>query len=67
MQRSTLKPKPNGLVIGEALFEIVSGLDEYVFVPSSERLIVVKGDYGVHHVDQKEKSNVINPFERKTQ
>jgi class 3 adenylate cyclase len=59
------KAKPNGLVIGEALFEIVRGLDEYVFIPSTERLIGVKGDYGVYHVDQKEKGNVINPFERK--
>jgi class 3 adenylate cyclase len=59
------KAKPNGLVIGEALFEIVRGLDGYVFVPSSERIIGVKGDYGIYHVDQKEKGNVINPFERK--
>jgi class 3 adenylate cyclase len=49
------KAKPNGLVIGESLFEIVKGLDEYVFVPSSERLIGVKSEYGVYHVEQKEK------------
>jgi class 3 adenylate cyclase len=60
------KAKPNGLVIGEAFFDIVKGLDnEYVFVPSSERLIGVKGEYGVYHVDQKEKKTVINPFERR--
>jgi class 3 adenylate cyclase len=59
------KAKPNGLVIGESLFEIVKGLDEYVFAPSSERLIGVKGEYGVYHVDQKEKRSVINPFERR--
>lgn len=60
------KAKPNGLVIGESLFDIVKGLDEYVFVPSSERLIGVKGEYGVYHVDQKEKKSVIiNPFERR--
>jgi class 3 adenylate cyclase len=59
------KAKPNGLVIGESLFEIVKGLDEYVFVPSGERLIGVKGEYGVYHVDQKEKRSVINPFERR--
>jgi class 3 adenylate cyclase len=59
------KAKPNGLVIGESLFEIVKGLDEYVFVPSSERFIGVKGEYGVYHVDQKEKRSVINPFERR--
>ena len=60
------KAKPNGLVIGQALFDIVKGLDnEYVFVPSSERLIGVKGEYGVYHVDQKEKKTVINPFERR--
>jgi class 3 adenylate cyclase len=28
------KAKPNGLVIGENLYDIVKGLDEYVFVPS---------------------------------
>lgn len=60
------KAKPNGLVIGEALFEIVKGLDEYIFVPSTERLIGVKGEYGVYHVDQKEKKGIINPFDRRT-
>ncbi len=59
------KAKPNGLVIGETLFDIVKGLDEYVFVPSREKLIGVKGEYGVYHVDQKEKRSVINPFERR--
>ena len=59
------KAKPNGLVIGESLFEIVKELDEYVFVPSSERFIGVKGEYGVYHVDQKEKRGAINPFERR--
>jgi class 3 adenylate cyclase len=59
------KAKPNGLVIGEALFDIVKGLDEYVFLPSSERLIGVKDEYRVYHVDQKEKKTVINPFERR--
>ena len=60
------KAKPNGFVIGENLFEIVKGLDEYVFVPSSERLIGVKSEYGVYHVEQKEKRrSLINPFERR--
>jgi class 3 adenylate cyclase len=59
------KARPNGLVIGETLFDIVKGLDEYMFVPSSERLIGVKSEYGVYHVDQKEKRSVINPFDRR--
>lgn len=59
------KAKPNGLVIGETLFDIVKRLDEYTFVPSSERLIGVQGDYGVYHVDQKGKRSVINPFDRR--
>src|SRR5215210_7356408 len=59
------KARPNGLVIGEALFEIVKGLDEYTFLPSSERLIGAKGEYGVYHVDQKEKKGIINPFDRR--
>src|ERR687892_1045795 len=59
------KAKPNGLVIGETLFDIVKGLEEYMFVPSSEKLIGVKGEYGVYHVDQKGKRSVINPFDRR--
>jgi two-component system, OmpR family, response regulator ChvI len=59
------KARPNGLVIGETLFDIVKGLEEYKFVPSSERLIGVKGDYGVYHVDHKEKRSIINPFDRR--
>ena len=42
------------------------GLNEYVFVPSSERLIGVKSEYWVYHVEQKEKRrSMINPFERR--
>ena len=48
------KAKPNWLVIGEALFNIVKGLEKYMFVPSSERLISVKGEYRVYHVEEKE-------------
>jgi class 3 adenylate cyclase len=59
------KARPNGLVIGETLFDIVKGLEEYMFVPSSEKLIGVKGEYGVYHVNQKEKRSVINPFDRR--
>ena len=35
------------------------------FVPSSEKLIGVKGDYGVYHVDHKEKRSIINSFDRR--
>jgi class 3 adenylate cyclase len=59
------KARPNGLVIGETLFDIVKGLEEYMFVPSSEKLIGVKGEYGVYHVNPKEKRSVINPFDRR--
>jgi two-component system, OmpR family, response regulator ChvI len=60
------KARPNGLVIGENLFEIVKALEEYTFVPSNETLIGVKGEYRVYHVDQKEKKGIINPFDRGT-
>jgi class 3 adenylate cyclase len=59
------KARPNGLVIGQNLFEIVKPLDEYTFVSSSEKLIGVKGEYGVYHVEQKEKRSIINPFDRR--
>ncbi len=51
------KARPNGLVIGQNLFDIVKELDEYMFVPSSERLIGVKGEYGVYHVEEREKEH----------
>jgi len=59
------KAKPNGLVIGEMLHNIVKELNEYLFEPSREKLIGVKGEYKVYHVEQKEKKAVINPFDRK--
>jgi class 3 adenylate cyclase len=59
------KARPNGLVIGQALFEQVKGMDGYyAFVPTSEKLVGLKGEYGVYHVEEKEKTSVINPFER---
>jgi class 3 adenylate cyclase len=57
--------RPNGLVIGESLFLIVKGLEEYTFVRSDKPLIGIKGEYSVYHVDQREKEDVINPFDRR--
>jgi class 3 adenylate cyclase len=57
--------KPNGLVIGENLFAIVKGLEQYLFIPSPAGLIGAKGDYIVYHVEEKERKEIINPFERK--
>jgi hypothetical protein len=34
---------------------LIRGLEEYMFVPSCEKIIGVKGEYGVYHVNQKEK------------
>jgi two-component system, OmpR family, response regulator ChvI len=59
------KARPNGLVIGESLFAIVKGLEGYTFVRSNEPLIGLKGEYSVYHVDQRDRKDVINPFDRK--
>ncbi|MDQ3848434.1 MAG: hypothetical protein M3261_05715, partial [Thermoproteota archaeon] len=61
--KNNSKVRPNGLVIGENLFDIE--LKEYMFVPSSERLTGIKGEYGVYHVEQKEKTSIISPFDRR--
>ncbi|MDQ3848379.1 MAG: hypothetical protein M3261_05430 [Thermoproteota archaeon] len=45
--------------------DIVKELKEYTFVPSSKRLTGIKEEYGVYHVEQKEKTNIINPFDRR--
>ncbi len=59
------KARPNGVVIGETLFKIVKELEEYTFIPTNDRLMGVKGEYRIYHVDQKEKRNIINPFDRR--
>ncbi len=56
--------KPNGLVIGGYLFSIVKGLDRYAFV-SAGSLPGAKGEYPAYHVEEKERKEFINPFERK--
>jgi class 3 adenylate cyclase len=58
------RASPNSLAIGENLFGIVRGLQDYLFVPA-EGLAVAKGLYAVYHVEEKEKKSVINPFERR--
>jgi class 3 adenylate cyclase len=59
------KALPNGLIIGQNLFDRVSGMSEYTFIPDTEKLVVLKGEYNVYHVEKKEKRPVINPFERR--
>jgi class 3 adenylate cyclase len=53
--------KPNGFVIGENLFAIVKGLDEYAFTPATDS----KSLYPAYHVEEKESKGIINPFERR--
>jgi class 3 adenylate cyclase len=57
--------KPNGLVIGQNLFDIVKGLDEYRFSRSDVPLTSAQGAYISYHVEEKEKRDFINPFERR--
>jgi len=57
--------KPNGLVIGQNLFDIVKRLDEYRFSQSDLPLTYAQGVYAVYHVEEKEKRGIINPFERR--
>lgn len=58
------RAKPNGLAIGGNLYDIVKGLEEFLFVPG-EGLSVGNVEYGVYHVENKEKRIIINPFERR--
>ena len=54
--------RPNGLIIDHSLYEVVKGLDDYVFEPTE---LTEKGKYFGYHVDAKERKDIINPFERK--
>ncbi|MEW6603795.1 MAG: hypothetical protein AB1351_03790 [Thermoproteota archaeon] len=53
---------PNGLVIGENLFAIVKGLEQYAFIPATD----TNSQYKAFHVEEKESKGIINPFERRT-
>jgi hypothetical protein len=55
--------RPNGLVIGQNLFNIIGGLDEYRFANAEDSSS--SGIYPAYHVDSKEEMHVMNPFERK--
>jgi hypothetical protein len=58
--------RPDGLVIGQNLFNIVSGLGGYVFTEvAREWSSSGKSGYGAYHVDAEGHTHVINPFERK--
>ncbi len=59
------KAQPNGFVIGQMLFDRVSDMSEYTFVPAYEKLIMPNGPYNIYHVEEKEKRTIINPFERR--
>lgn len=54
--------RPNGLLIGQNLYEIVRELDEYVFAVGMNSS---KGSYPAYHVDAEEHKDVINPFEKR--
>lgn len=54
--------RPNGLLIGQNLYEVVRGLDEYIF---AVELSSSKGSYSAYHVDAEEQKDVINPFEKR--
>ena len=57
--------KPSGLVIGLNLFDVVKGLDEYRFSRSDVPLTNAQGVNAAYHVEEMEKRDFINPFERK--
>jgi len=54
--------RPNGLLIGQKLYEIVRGQDGYIFTTERNSS---KGNYPAYHVDAREQKDVINPFEKK--
>jgi class 3 adenylate cyclase len=58
------KAKPNGLVIGESLFNVVKEIEGYAFA-LADSFVSAKGQYAVYHVEEKQKRSVINPFERR--
>lgn len=57
------KAKPNGLIIGQALYEMVKELVEYTFAPAED--VSASPQFTGYHVNSKESRDFINPFERK--
>lgn len=55
--------RPNGLVIGEGLYQVVKGLGEFTFTPVQG--IAENVTFSGYHVDSSESMNSINPFDRR--
>lgn len=58
------KAPPNGLVIGNNLYEIVKSFDEYVFEEVEGYMIGLMQKYSVYFVQSKHKRNILDPFNR---
>jgi hypothetical protein len=61
------KAIPNSLVIGEALYQKVKGLREYVFDKVEGSVTGMPVEYSVYQVQSKEKRIALNPFKRTSQ
>lgn len=57
--------RPNGLIIGKGLYEVVKGLSEYKFVSAKEPS--GRNKYSGYHVDTLQRMDTMNPFERKAE
>lgn len=58
------KASPNGMVIGNNLYQLTKGFDEYSFQEIGEYKIELGQKYMVYSVTSKQKRNILNPFKR---
>jgi two-component system, OmpR family, response regulator ChvI len=58
------KAPPNGLVIGNNLYEIVKSFDEYLFEEVEGYTTGLMQKYSVYFVQTKQKRNILDPFSR---
>jgi two-component system, OmpR family, response regulator ChvI len=58
------KAPPNGMVIGNNLYDIVRTFDDYQFAEIEGYLIGLKQKYSIYYLLSKQKRNILDPFNR---
>lgn len=58
------KAKPNGMVIGDDLHNLVKSFDAYRFEKIAEYAFPSRNQYGIYSAEPARKRNMLNPFKR---
>jgi class 3 adenylate cyclase len=61
------KAPANGMIIGEALYDLIKSFDNYKFSEVEENQINAKYQYPAYLIESKQKRTILNPFRKVSQ